>query len=407
MSSPPTGSPSAVTCRVLKLARQPYYRWLAHPVTDAETIEAYRANALFDAHSNDPEFGYRYLVEEARDVGELMAERTAWRICSQNRLWSVFGKKRGKNGKVGPPVHDDLVERDFTAGGPNQLWLSDITEHRTDEGKLYLCAIKDVFSNRIVGYSIDSRMKSQLAIRALHSAVARRGDVAGCILHSDRGSQGGFNWSSQHLDRGGVQQWRRRIGPRRQVMYPRVRVGSGVRIGRCVRRMRSPGRPEPSRAVQRQFWGLIATGITSAEAALKVGVSVPVGVRWFRHAGGMPPISLAVPTGRYLSFEEREEIALLRPPNRSAFVRLRAGSAATRQQSPANCAATQPRAAGSRNTGRWWRSGSLRRRRSDRKRRGSRLTTGCVSTSRIGSPGRCAGPEAASSSGPSRRRGRG
>lgn len=76
--------------------------------------------------------------------------------------------------------------------------------------------------------------------------------------------------------------------------------------------VRSPGRPEPSRAVQRQFWRLIATGITSAEAALKVGVSVPVGARWFRHAGGMPPIPLTAPTGRYLSFEEREEIALLR-----------------------------------------------------------------------------------------------
>ena len=76
--------------------------------------------------------------------------------------------------------------------------------------------------------------------------------------------------------------------------------------------MRSPGRPEPSRAVQRQFWRLIATGVNSAEAALKVGVSVPVGSRWFRHAGGMPPISLAEPSGRYLSFEEREEIALLR-----------------------------------------------------------------------------------------------
>ncbi|QIV83270.1 MULTISPECIES: IS3 family transposase [Mycobacteriaceae] len=183
------GIPVAVTCRVLKLARQPYYRWRANPITDAEVIEAYRANALFDAHNDDPEFGYRYLVEEAREAGESMAERTAWRICSQNQLWSVFGKKRGKNGKVGPPVHDDLVERDFTASGPNQLWLSDITEHRTDEGKLYLCAIKDVFSNRIVGYSIDSRMKSRLATTALSSAVARRGEVAGCILHSDRGSQ--------------------------------------------------------------------------------------------------------------------------------------------------------------------------------------------------------------------------
>ena len=76
--------------------------------------------------------------------------------------------------------------------------------------------------------------------------------------------------------------------------------------------MRSPGRPEPSRAVQRQFWRLIATGITSAEAALRVGVSVPVGSRWYRHAGGMTPLSLTEPTGRFLSFAEREEIALLK-----------------------------------------------------------------------------------------------
>jgi transposase InsO family protein len=180
----------AVTCRVLKLARQPYYRWLADPITDAELVEAYRANALFDAHRDDPEFGYRYLVEEARDAGRPMAERTAWRICSNNGWWSVFGKrKRGKNGKIGPPVHDDLVGRDFTAETPNRLWLTDITEHRTGEGKLYLCAIKDVLSNRIVGYSIDSRMKSRLATQALNSAVARRGEVAGCVVHSDRGSQ--------------------------------------------------------------------------------------------------------------------------------------------------------------------------------------------------------------------------
>ena len=171
-----------MTCRVLKLARQPYYRWLADPVTDAEYLGAHRANALFDAHHDDPEFGYRFLVEEARDAGHPMAERTAWRICADNGWWSAFGKrKRGKNGKVGPPVHDDLVGRQFTADAPNLLWLADITEHRTAEGKLYLCAIKDAFSNRIVGYSIDSRMKSRLATQALASAVARRGDVAGCI----------------------------------------------------------------------------------------------------------------------------------------------------------------------------------------------------------------------------------
>ncbi len=66
---------------------------------------------------------------------------------------------------TGTPAFDDLVKRDFTAAEPNTLWLVDITEHHTAEGKLYLCAIKDCFSNKIVGYSIDSRMKSSLAVR--------------------------------------------------------------------------------------------------------------------------------------------------------------------------------------------------------------------------------------------------
>ena len=192
------GIPVSVTCRVLKIARQPYYRWLTQPVTDSELVEAYRANALFDAYDDDPEFGYRFLVEEARDAGQAMAERTAWRICSANGWWSVFGKpKKGKAKKPGPPVHDDLcavvdekgrVRHVFEADAPNQLWLTDITEHRTNAGKLYLCAIKDVYSNRIVGYSVDSRMKASLAVSALRMAITRR-DPAGTVVHSDRGSQ--------------------------------------------------------------------------------------------------------------------------------------------------------------------------------------------------------------------------
>ncbi|WP_141990249.1 IS3 family transposase [Rhodoglobus vestalii] len=193
------GVPVTVTCRVLKLARQPYYRWLADPVTAREVVEGYRTNALFDAHQDDPEFGHRLLADEARDAGQVMADRTAWRICRDNSWWSAFGKKRAKNGKKpGPPVHDDLctvtddtgrIRHEFTAEEANELWLTDITEHKTAEGTLYLCAIKDVFSNRIVGYSIDSRMKSTLAVNALENAVAMRGNVAGCVVHSDRGSQ--------------------------------------------------------------------------------------------------------------------------------------------------------------------------------------------------------------------------
>lgn len=193
------GIPVTVTCRVLKLSRQSYYRWLANPITTSEVVEAYRANALFDAHRDDPEFGHRLLADEARDAGEAMSDRTAWRIASANGWWSAFGKKRGRNGKKpGPPVHDDLcaaidehgrTRHVFAADAPNQLWLVDITEHKTAEGKLYCCAIKDACSGKIVGYSIGSRMKSRLAVQALENAVSMRGDVAGCIVHSDRGSQ--------------------------------------------------------------------------------------------------------------------------------------------------------------------------------------------------------------------------
>lgn len=194
------GIPVVVSCRVLKLARQPYYRWLHSPVSQRELEETYRANALFDAHRDDPEFGYRLLADEARaESGVAMSDRTAWRIASENGWWSAFGKKRSKNGKKpGPAVHDDLCvvvdehgrERHrFTSSRPNQLWLTDITEHKTAEGKLYLCTVKDAFSGRIVGYSIDSRMKASQAVRAVRNAARMRGDVAGSVVHSDRGSQ--------------------------------------------------------------------------------------------------------------------------------------------------------------------------------------------------------------------------
>src|SRR5699024_12138534 len=96
-------------------------------------------------------------------------------------------KARAKNGKKpGPPVHDDLcvvtdadgrVQHEFRATAVNELWLTDITEHWTDEGKLYMCAIKDVYSSRIVGYSIGARMKARLAVDALEMDEARRVDV--------------------------------------------------------------------------------------------------------------------------------------------------------------------------------------------------------------------------------------
>lgn len=80
--------PVTVSCRVLKLARQPYYRWRNDPVRDADMLRAYRINALHDAHHDDPTFGYRYLADEARRAGWRMSRRTAWKLCSQAGILS-------------------------------------------------------------------------------------------------------------------------------------------------------------------------------------------------------------------------------------------------------------------------------------------------------------------------------
>jgi len=179
-------------CRVLGFSTQGFYRWRASPVTDRDWADAHLINAALEIHSGEPEFGYRLVADELPEHGISAGENRVQRLCSLQRIWSLHSTKRGLNRKAGPPVHDDMLAipggRDFTAPAPNVKWLTDITEHRTGEGKLYLCAIKDCHSNRIVGYSIDSRMKADLAVSALRNAIGLR-DPTATIVHSDRGSQ--------------------------------------------------------------------------------------------------------------------------------------------------------------------------------------------------------------------------
>ena len=180
--------PVAVTCRVLGFSKQAFYKWQAAPVSQRDWDDAHLINAAIDIHHDDPEFGYRFITDELAEQGVRASRNRVNRLCTQQRLWSVHSRKRGLNRKPGPPVHDDLVLRDFTAERPNELWLTDITEHPTGEGKLYLCAVKDACSKRIVGYSISARMTAELAVNALTNALALRGAVD-AIVHSDRGSQ--------------------------------------------------------------------------------------------------------------------------------------------------------------------------------------------------------------------------
>lgn len=92
------------------------------PITQRDWDNAHLINAAYDIHADDPAFGYRFIADELASRGIIAGGNRVARLCSQQHIWSVFAKKKGLNRKSGPPVHDDLVSRRFTAQSPNQLW---------------------------------------------------------------------------------------------------------------------------------------------------------------------------------------------------------------------------------------------------------------------------------------------
>ncbi|UQS26078.1 IS3 family transposase [Amycolatopsis thermalba] len=184
----PIRVPAAVTCRVLGISRQAYYQWRSSPVSQRDWDDAHLIDAALEIHADDPADGYRFVADELARRGFTASENRVWRICSMQKIFSLHATKKGLSRTAGPPVHDDLIRRDFTADAPNTKWLTDITEHPTGEGKLYLCAVKDCYSNKIVGYSIASHMRASLAVAALRNAIALR-NPRGVVVHSDRGAQ--------------------------------------------------------------------------------------------------------------------------------------------------------------------------------------------------------------------------
>jgi len=190
--------PVAVALRVLGLSRQGYYQWPKEPVSQRDWDDAHLLDVILDVHEDDATLGYRLITDELDDEhGIRVGENRVHRLCKAAGITASHHKKRSKAGSTGPAPHDDLIAVEdehgvirhvFAATGPNQLWLWDISEHPTRQGKLYICAIKDVWSNKIVGYSIDTRMKSSLARSAMRNAIALRSPT-GTICHSDRGGQ--------------------------------------------------------------------------------------------------------------------------------------------------------------------------------------------------------------------------
>jgi putative transposase len=162
------------------------------------------------------------------------------RIMHEQGISGLPSRKKGKRNLVNVATHEDLVNRKFAASVVHSLWLTDITEHKTREGTLYCCAVLDLYSRRVVGWAIDRRNEATLVNDALTMAANSRAISTETILHSDPGSQGEFNRSSQHLDDGGVR-WD--VAERTHRKRRWIPGGSGQRIGHCGRRCVHPGGP--------------------------------------------------------------------------------------------------------------------------------------------------------------------
>jgi putative transposase len=156
---------------------------------------------LFVAH--DGKYGSPRITADLREAGWRVSENTVAALMRELHLAARRKKKR--KGTTRPAKGrwraPDLVKRDFPASQINTKWYGDGTEIPADEGKLHLASVLDMASRRVVGFALGEHHDAQLAYGALMMAVTvRGGQVPGLVFHTDQGSEGGFNWSSQHLD---------------------------------------------------------------------------------------------------------------------------------------------------------------------------------------------------------------
>lgn len=182
----------AVTCRVLGVSRSGYYGWRGRPPSTRDLEDAYLANKVLDIHMmSRGSYGAPRVHAELRyganiRVGRKRVARLL-RVTGRTGIGGNSHRKRRK--KPVPAPHDDLVKRRFVASEPNRLWCTDITEHATATGRIYCCAVLDVFSRAVVGWSIADHVRADLVVDALQMATWRRRPEPGAIVHADRGPQ--------------------------------------------------------------------------------------------------------------------------------------------------------------------------------------------------------------------------
>jgi transposase InsO family protein len=135
-----------------------------------------------------------------REQNMVVNKKLILSIMRELGIKGLPGPKKHKKNLVNQATEEDLVQRNFTVDRPNVLWLTDITEHPTREGKVYCCAVLDAYSRKVVGWAIDRRCETALVNDAVLMASESRTTSPSSVIHSDHGSQGRFMWSSQHLE---------------------------------------------------------------------------------------------------------------------------------------------------------------------------------------------------------------
>lgn len=184
--------PVVVMCEVLEVGASGFYDWRdrqpSRQQQRRERIAQAAARSYFESRRI---YGYRKVYEDLREEDVVCCPETVRRVMRQMGLYSRVKRKflvtTDSNHNL--PVADNLLDRDFAATEPNQKWVADITYIPTEEGWLYLAGVMDLFSRRIVGWSMSDRIDAALVVSALDMALRHRRPGSGLLHHSDRGSQ--------------------------------------------------------------------------------------------------------------------------------------------------------------------------------------------------------------------------
>ncbi len=185
--------PVRVMCRVLCVSPSGFYAWRARPVCEQATRRgqlAEKVHRVFEDHRRV--YGSPRVHEQLQADGERCSVNTVAKIMQEEGL-QAKGPKRFKpvttDSKHDQPIAENLLQRDFTATGPNQKWVADITYLPTRMGWVYLAVVLDVFSRMVVGWSVADHLRADLVCEALRRAAGKRNPLTGVIHHSDRGVQ--------------------------------------------------------------------------------------------------------------------------------------------------------------------------------------------------------------------------